>query len=97
MEQLTFDAPLRALARRRDPETSQEAAGRVDAKGVALAVLTELARGPGTCHELAERLGASLVSISPRMKPLEALGRVERVGRREGRTVWKLKGEADAQ
>lgn len=91
MIQLAFDAPLKALARRRDPETSQEAAGRCDAKGLALAVLTELGRGPGTCHELAERMHASLVSISPRMKPLEVLGRVERAGRRGGRTIWKVR------
>lgn len=91
MEQLALDAPLRALARRRDPETSQEAAGRVDAKGLALAVLAELERGPGTCHELAERMHKGLVSISPRMKRLEDLGRVERAGRRAGRTVWRIR------
>lgn len=91
MDQLQLDAPLRALARRRDPETSQEAAGHVDAKGLARAVLVELERGPGTCHELAERMHTSLVSISPRMKPLEDLKCVERAGRRDRRTIWKLR------
>lgn len=92
MEQLAFDAPLRALARRRDPETSQEAAGRVDAKGLAAAVLAELcAHGPGTCHELAERMDKGLVSISPRMKRLEELGRVERAGKSHGRTIWRAR------
>jgi len=91
MEQLALDAPLRALARRRDPETSREAATRVDAKGLSDAVLAELARGPGTCHELAARMHEELVSISPRMKPLEGLGRVERAGKRDGRTVWRLR------
>lgn len=96
MEQLCLEAPLRALARRVDPPTSHAAAVRVDGARLAAKVLAELERGPGTCHELAERTRISLVSISPRMKPLELAGHVERDGRREGRTVWRLKGNSNA-
>jgi DNA-binding MarR family transcriptional regulator len=87
-EQMALD--FSARARRRDPETSQEAAGRVDSAALAMLVLTSLrAEGPATSHELAERLKRSLVTISPRMKPLETAGLVRRDGKREKRTVWK--------
>lgn len=90
MNQLGFD--FTARARRRDPETSQVAAGSIDGRGLAEQVYRELqAGGPGTSHELAERLGMSLVTVSPRMKPLEDAGKVERCGRRDGRTVWKAR------
>jgi DNA-binding MarR family transcriptional regulator len=87
VNQLAID--FTARARRSDPETSQEAAGRVDGKQLAARVLEELRiGGPGTAHEIAERMGLSLVTVSPRMKPLEVAGKVWRDGRRDGRTVW---------
>ena len=88
MNQIAID--FTARARRSDPETSQEAAGRVDGKQLAARVLEELRAGPGTAHEIAERMGLSLVTVSPRMKPLEVAGKVRRDGRRDGRTVWAL-------
>jgi DNA-binding MarR family transcriptional regulator len=90
-EQLDLVLPLRALARHRDPATSRAAAARVQAPTIAAKVLAELANGPGTTHELAARLGMSLVTVSPRMKPLEAANRVERAGERDGRTIWRAK------
>lgn len=78
-----------ALARREDPVTSHEAAERVDGKLLAERVLQDLdEHGPGTAHEIAERMGLSLVTVSPRMKPLEDAGKVVRGPRRHGRTVW---------
>jgi hypothetical protein len=79
-----------ALARMTDPATSHEAAGRVDGKSLAAMVLAELkAGGAGTSHELAERMGLSLVTVSPRMRPLANAGKVIEDGKRSGRTVWK--------
>jgi DNA-binding transcriptional ArsR family regulator len=79
-----------AKARATDPATSRAAAATVDAHGIALQVLNELrSGGPGTSHELAERLGMQLVTVSPRMKPLEDAGKVRRAGRRDKRTVWE--------
>lgn len=87
MNQLAID--FSALCRRTDPETSAKAAERVNGKALAELVLADLkARGPGTAHEIAERMGLSLVTVSPRMKPLEEAGKVIRCGKRDGRTVW---------
>lgn len=79
-----------AHARATDPSTSHRAAAKVDAKGVSGLVLDELrAHGPGTAHDLAERLGLSLVTVSPRMRPLVVKRLVTASGKAEGRTVWK--------
>ncbi len=82
---------LRGLARRRDPATSKQAAARVRPPGIGLRVLAELRQnGPGSSHDLAERLGLSLVTVSPRLAPLEALELVERSGvDYNNRTIWK--------
>jgi DNA-binding transcriptional ArsR family regulator len=79
-----------AHARRSDPETSKAAAGSVDAVGLALVVLESLRQhGPATAHELADRLSLQLVTVSPRLKPLEDRGKVRRAQeKRQGRTVW---------
>lgn len=88
MNQLAID--FEARARRADPETSQEAAGRVDGKRMAERVLADLrANGPATSHEIAKRTGLDLVTVSPRMKPLETANLVKRAGRRDNRTVWE--------
>ena len=85
--QLAID--FQALARRNDPATSHEAAQRVCGQELALRVLESLqTHGCATSHELAARLGLSLVTVSPRLKPLETFGKVQRVGRSQGRTVW---------
>jgi len=77
-------------ARVSDPQTSKRAAKSVRAGSLAERVLAELrAGGPGTTHELAERMDLSLVTVSPRMRPLEAAGQVERAGEWAGRTIWR--------
>lgn len=80
-----------ALARRTDPETSHDAAARVDAATLAGRVLASLiADGPATSHELAARLHVSLVAVSPRMRPLVRSRLVEETDlRRIGRIVWR--------
>ena len=86
--QLPIDFTARARAS--DPQTSRDAAARIDGESLAGKVLEELrAHGPGTSHELAERMGLPLVTVSPRMKPLETANLVERGGQRGGRTVWR--------
>lgn len=80
-----------AYARRSDPETSHEAAGRIDAKSIEQRIVSYLAdhQDGGTTNELAGWLGLPLVSVSPRMKPLEEKGRVKRSVRRRNRSiVW---------
>lgn len=88
------DAPSVGLARRTDPATAQEAAASVPATDLELLVLTALQEGAATTEELARRLDLSLVTVSPRLKPLERKGFVRRAGRRQnvsGRpaTVWE--------
>ena len=82
-----------AFARAGDPLTSKEAAARVTKTLTTRErqVLAALEHGPGTCREIAERLRMGRDSISPRMGPLEAAGRVERTGeRRDRQAVWSL-------
>lgn len=81
-----------AVARSTDPRTSHDAAGKVDATALERIVLDTLRQYPGglTSHEINELTKCGLVSISPRMKPLETRGLIERRGRRDGRTVWRL-------
>lgn len=85
--------PLFAHARASDPETSHEAAAKVNVGELEAKVLKVLrvAEGPKSSHDIAAILGAELVSISPRMKPLEARGLVERAGKADGRTLWRLR------
>lgn len=61
-------------------------------------VLSTLRQRPhgGTSEEIAAWTGMSLVTASPRLKPLEVKGHVERAGKRANRsgklaTVWKAK------
>ena len=70
-------------ARRHDPLTSFKAAEQIGAHITSLeaAVLDTLAAHGGmTTEEMAARLGISLVTISPRLRPLEKKGRVRRAG-----------------
>lgn len=82
-----------ARARRTDPETSHKAARRVSVNPIERRVLNLLGwfREGLTTSELAAMLGISLVSVSPRMKPLEEKGKVQRTTeRREHKIVWRL-------
>lgn len=91
----TLDAH-QAFARRTDPEPSHEAAAKVKTADLEQIVLDALASlGPSTTEQLAAFLGISLVTISPRLKPLEGKGRVVRDGKRKNAsgvsaTVWML-------
>ena len=80
-------------ARRTDPATSHEAAQTVDTTKMENAVLSTLGlyRSGLTSKEIADLSGFSLVTISPRMKPLEAKGKVVRTtDRRDKCTVWRI-------
>jgi DNA-binding MarR family transcriptional regulator len=84
---------MNAHARRTDPATSHEAAAEISTRvtDLELKVLAALVlRGPSTTHELAEYIGLSLVTVSPRMAPLELRGMVKRAGRAERRTLWDV-------
>ena len=83
---------MKAYARTSDPLTSDEAADRVPVNRLEEVCLRHLQwRYPEgmTSYELALASGLSLVTISPRLKPLETKGCVYRNGiRRQGRQVW---------
>jgi DNA-binding MarR family transcriptional regulator len=87
----------RAHARRTDPQTSHDAAAGVvphitDLELVVLAAL--ILRGPSTAHDIAEFTERSLVTISPRLRPLEERGMVVRVGRAGRRSLWDVTAKA---
>jgi DNA-binding MarR family transcriptional regulator len=93
---------VNAHARRTDPETAHEAAESISDALPALEaqVLTALrARGDrgATTHELAEYLQLSLVTVSPRLRPLALKGLVldsgfKRAGSSGRRSiVWKVR------
>lgn len=70
-----------AHARSTDPHTSHMAARKVDTNRLETQVLATLKlHGPMTTHEISDKSGIGLWSLSPRMKPLEAKGCVERKG-----------------
>lgn len=89
MHQLDVFSDFVPRARRADPDTSRVAAGRIDGETLAARVLAELAKGSATTHELAERMGLSLVTVSPRLAPLRRKGLVAEAGKRDGRMVWR--------
>ena len=92
MTQLALILPLRALARAHDPRTSKAAAFKVAAVSISERVLASLReQGPATTRELAARLAIDLVSVSPRMKPLEQAGLVRRkdTDPEQGMTIWE--------
>ncbi|MFL6229319.1 MAG: helix-turn-helix domain-containing protein [Pyrinomonadaceae bacterium] len=93
-QQLPFDSTPGG-ARRSDPDTSRAAARSVDTQRVEQVVLDALKLAPAglTTEELVDRTGLSLVTVSPRMKPLERKGLVRRGAKRansSGRSaiVW---------
>lgn len=97
-----FDAPSsRGMARRTDPTTSHEAAVSIAAElpeleARVLAALRRRGDEGATTHELAELLGISLVTVSPRLRPLATKklvvdSGVKRTGASGRRSiVWKV-------
>jgi len=84
---------LMSYVRATDPDESRDAARRIRLKvtDLELQVLAALVlRGPSTTAELAEYTTLQLVTVSPRMAPLERRGFVTRVGRRDGRAIWEV-------
>ena len=89
---------FRGRARRTDPDTSHIAALTVDAtrlEGLVLEALREYSDGR-TVKEISTILHIDKWSISPRMKPLEEKGLIQRTTERRGRSiVWRIKNEED--
>ena len=81
-----------AHARTSDPATSHEAAARValsDLELLTLCVIREAGSKGMTTKEIAAAVSMPRDSISPRIAPLRARGKVEASGeRRERATVW---------
>lgn len=92
----TTNAP-RGLARNSDPSTSHEAGAGVRAGTIEQRVMAALRNNPLglTTHEIAEFLRLSLVTVSPRMRPLVKRGEVRDSGFRArlpgqpGRIIWQ--------
>jgi DNA-binding MarR family transcriptional regulator len=81
-----------ALARNTDPETSKEAANRVETSNVETLVLLAIQRTGkrgATTKELEKSLGVARVTISPRMKPLARKHLIRQtLEKRDGCFVW---------
>lgn len=91
MNQLGLFEPVRA--RRRDPETSQEAAGKVRqfAANHYNRIAAALREAPGTYVEIADRCGLERHAVARRLNEMSHLGVTKTNERREGRTVWQIK------
>ena len=87
-----------AHARRTDPETSKQSAAAVNVTELQQRVIDVMALlgGDATIKEVAAKSGLAEVSVSPRFKPLRAMGMIRDSGRRRknvgGRSaiVWEL-------
>lgn len=79
---LLFGEPTEAVARAHDPETAQAAAKSVPVNEMESAILAALRKYPNglTSYELADVTGLSLVTVSPRMRPLVRKGLAEDSG-----------------
>lgn len=86
-----------ALARRADPDTSKDAAANVNVTSLEAAVYGCLkAHGPRTSFEIADILRLSLVTVSPRLRPLadkclvrdSGVRRIGQSGKRQ--IVWEI-------
>ena len=81
--QLPFRFDYSASVRRRDPETSREAAVSVDVQRKEADVLEALRiLGPSTSQRVAEYLRCDLAAISPRFAPLSRKGFIKDSGAR---------------
>ena len=94
--------PLFEYARSRasDPHTSRQAAASINTTPLEQMVVDAIAEhGPKTSFELADILGLSLVTVSPRLRPLADKGYVKDSGMRRVNVsrrksiVWKLSEE----
>jgi DNA-binding MarR family transcriptional regulator len=92
-QETLFNTPESARSRRSDPETSKSAAAKVHVERLEWEIITCLdMHGPQTTKQLASCIQCPRDSISPRMKGLEAKGKIFRTGeRRDKATVWALK------
>lgn len=90
-----------ALSRNSDPDTSREAGLSIDVtrlEGIILDKLRRYAAPGATAYELAEALGMSLVSVSPRMRPLVEKRRIVDTGFRvrgaagRNQIIWRAVG-----
>jgi hypothetical protein len=87
----------RARARNTDPIPSDEAAELVDVSALEEVCLRHIRAVEPlglTSKQLAHSTGLSLVTVSPRLKPLEDKGKLYRAGKRHfqsrvGCTVWR--------
>ena len=82
-----------ARARATDPETSHDAAARVDVTRRESQVMDALVAldGQATSREIAYKAGVDKWSISPRLKPLEEKGYIRRTDqRRDKQIVWEI-------
>lgn len=89
MNQLAMNLePVRA--RKRDPETSQRAAAKVNrfASGH-FAKILEALRVPGSYREIAARAELEPVAVARRMNELEQAGLVRRAGTEGAFTTWE--------
>lgn len=89
--QLGLFEPVRA--RRRDPETSQEAAGKVKAFAANHfnRIAAALREGPATYVEIADRCGLERHAVARRLPEMRHLG-VEPTGaKRDGMREWGIK------
>ena len=92
MNQLAMNfEPVRA--RKRDPETSQRAAAKVErfASGHFAKILGALAElKTGTYREIAFAASLEPVAVARRLRELETADKIARIGERDGFTVWTL-------
>jgi DNA-binding transcriptional ArsR family regulator len=91
---LNHPPPVPGSSRRRDPDTSKEAAKSIDANSLEMRVYQYLIdNGPAILDDLAYGMKLDKVTVSPRLKPLERAGMVVRGRARPGRsgrpqTTW---------
>jgi predicted ArsR family transcriptional regulator len=76
---IDFTLPVRERARGMDPQTSADAAARVDEFGHKhfAVILRALAVGPQTIYEIAARTDLSHIAVARRLPELERLGRAQ--------------------
>lgn len=83
-------APARSRAR--DPQTSRDAAERVNVtKDEASIIQALMMFGPMTTAECATKLNRPRENISARFRPMERAGKISETGeRRNGSMVWRV-------
>lgn len=92
MEQINLSLePVRA--RRKDPETSQIAAGKVRefAAGHYARIMAALRDGPGTYVEIAQRCGLERHAVARRLPEMASLGVYLTGEKRDGMREWGIK------